>query len=181
MEFNQSTYTNLGYSEREFAQITVADIDASYDPGELIGRSTRDWYADEATFREIGEEFEIMKTLTTIGYDSIVRAEQALGEELDFLRLAKEIALSHQENWDGSGYPEGLAGDAIPVSARLMAVADVYDALISRRVYKPPMPHDEAVELMRKGRGSHFDPDVLDAFLAIHCAFKQVADSYVDP
>ena len=126
------------------------------------------------------EEFEIMKTHTTIGYESIVRAEQALGAELDFLRAAKEIALSHQEKWDGSGYPQGLAGDAIPLSARLMAVADVYDALISRRVYKPPMPHPEAVELMREGRGSHFDPDILDAFLSISDNFKKVADSYAD-
>ncbi|NCA71276.1 MAG: two-component system response regulator, partial [Sphingobacteriia bacterium] len=81
------------------------------------------------------EEFEIMKTHTTVGYESIARAERALGIELEFLTPAKEIALSHQEKWDGSGYPQGLAGEAIPLSARLMAVADVYDALISKRVY----------------------------------------------
>jgi putative two-component system response regulator len=126
------------------------------------------------------QEFEIMKTHTTIGYESILRAEKALGLELDFLRLAKEIALSHQEKWDGSGYPQGLAGTAIPISARLMAVADVYDALISRRVYKPPFPHEQALAIMSDGRGTHFDPDVLDAFLAVHEDFRQIAASYED-
>lgn len=126
------------------------------------------------------EEFEIMKTHTTIGAEAIRRAEQALGMELDFLKPAKEIALGHQEKWDGSGYPQGLAGDAIPVSARLMAIADVYDALISKRCYKAPIPHPEAVEIMRAGRGSHFDPDMLDAFLGIEQDFAQIAASYSD-
>lgn len=81
------------------------------------------------------EEFEIMKTHTTLGRDALAHAEQMLGTEVAFLTLAKEIAYSHQEKWDGSGYPQGLKGDDIPISARLMAVADVYDALISRRVY----------------------------------------------
>lgn len=126
------------------------------------------------------QEFEIMKTHTTIGYESIMRAEKALGLELDFLRLAKEIALSHQEKWDGSGYPQSLSGTAIPTSARLMAVADVYDALISKRIYKPPFTHEQAVGVMREGRGTHFDPDVLDAFLSIHEDFRKIAASYED-
>jgi putative two-component system response regulator len=102
------------------------------------------------------EEFEIMKTHTTIGADAITKAmEQALagaddamtevaGSAFAFLKVAREISLSHQEKWDGSGYPAGLAGDAIPVSARLMALADVFDALMTRRVYKPPMTLDES-------------------------------------
>ncbi|MEY2683284.1 MAG: hypothetical protein RJA09_428 [Pseudomonadota bacterium] len=126
------------------------------------------------------EEFEVMKTHTTIGYESIARAERSLGAELPFLKPAKEIALSHQEKWDGSGYPEGLAGEAIPLGARLMAVADVYDALISDRVYKAGMPHDQALDIMRAGRGSHFDPDILDAFLGIHLDFKAIADQFHD-
>ncbi|WP_374437968.1 HD-GYP domain-containing protein [Inhella sp.] len=126
------------------------------------------------------EEFEIMKTHTTIGYESIVRAERALGEDLDFLAFAKEIALSHQEKWDGSGYPQGLAGTAIPLSARLMAVADVYDALISKRVYKPAFSHEEALDVLRKGRGTHFDPDVLDAFLDVAEQFRAIAASFSD-
>jgi putative two-component system response regulator len=126
------------------------------------------------------EEFEIMKTHTTLGFNAIVRAERSLGMEFDFLKPAKEIALSHQEKWDGSGYPQGLAGDAIPISARLMAVADVFDALISKRVYKEPMSHEETLRIMTAGRGTHFDPDVLDAFLQVHEDFKAIAASYTD-
>jgi putative two-component system response regulator len=99
---------------------------------------------------------------------------------VDFLSLAKEIAYSHQEKWDGSGYPQALAGDDIPISARLMAVADVYDALISRRVYKLGMPHEEAVEIIRQGRGSHFDPDICDAFLAHVEQFQAIAERFAD-
>ncbi len=126
------------------------------------------------------EEFEVMKTHTTLGYEAIHRAELSLGEELPFLRFAKEIALSHQEKWDGSGYPQGLAGDAIPVSARLMALADVYDALISERVYKPAMPHEQARALILQGRGQHFDPDVVDAFLAVEAQFMAIAARFQD-
>jgi putative two-component system response regulator len=126
------------------------------------------------------EEFEVMKTHTTLGRDAIEQAERQLGTPVEFLKLAKEIALSHQEKWDGSGYPEGLAGDAIPVSARLMAVADVYDALISRRVYKPAFPHERAVELIAEGRARHFDPDVTDAFLEIREEFHTIAKRFAD-
>jgi putative two-component system response regulator len=126
------------------------------------------------------EEFEVMKTHTTIGHEAIERAEKALGTSLPFLQTAKEITLSHQEKWDGSGYPQGLQGETIPLSARLMAVADVYDALISKRVYKDPIPHAESVEIMKCGRGTHFDPDVLDAFLAIHEEFHAIANTYLD-
>ena len=125
-------------------------------------------------------EFEIMKTHTTLGRDAILHAEQQLGVEMPFLTFAKEIAYSHQEKWDGSGYPEGLSGDDIPISARLMAVADVYDALISRRVYKSGMSHEKAMEIMIAGKGTHFDPDVLDAFLALEDDFKRVAATYAD-
>jgi putative two-component system response regulator len=126
------------------------------------------------------EEFEIMKTHTTLGRDAIEQAERQLGTPVEFLKLAKEIALSHQEKWDGSGYPEGLAGEAIPVSARLMAVADVYDALISRRVYKPAFTHERAVELIAEGRGKHFDPDVTDAFMEIREEFRTIAKRFAD-
>ena len=126
------------------------------------------------------EEFEVMKTHTTLGRDAIEHAERELGVDVAFLQIAKEIAYSHQEKWDGTGYPEGMRGDRIPISARLMAVADVYDALISRRVYKAPMPHDQAVELILQARGSHFDPDVVDAFVAIHDEFRAIAERFVD-
>ncbi|GAB2176777.1 response regulator [Dongia sp. agr-C8] len=126
------------------------------------------------------EEFEIMKTHTTLGRDAIEQAERQLGTPVEFLKLAKEIAYSHQEKWDGSGYPEGLSGDGIPVSARLMAVADVYDALISRRVYKPAFTHERAVELIAEGRGKHFDPDVTDAFMEIREEFRTIAKKFAD-
>ena len=126
------------------------------------------------------EEFEIMKTHTTLGRDAIEQAERQLGTPVEFLKVAKEIAYSHQEKWDGSGYPEGLAGEGIPVSARLMAVADVYDALISRRVYKPPFPHEKAVELIVEGRAKHFDPDITDAFMEIREEFRTIAKRFAD-
>jgi putative two-component system response regulator len=127
------------------------------------------------------EEFEQMKTHTTLGVQAIERAEQLLGMEVPFLRFAKEIARSHQEKWDGSGYPDGLAGAAIPLSARLMALADVYDALISVRVYKPAFPHEQALELIVAGRGQHFDPDIVDAFLAEEAQFRAIAAQWQDP
>jgi putative two-component system response regulator len=126
------------------------------------------------------EEFEIMKTHTTLGREAIEHAEKRLGTEVDFLKYAKEIAYGHQEKWDGSGYPEGLGGDDIPISARLMAVADVYDALVSRRVYKDGMSHDQARAILIEGRGRHFDPDVLDAFLAREEEVLLTAGSFLD-
>lgn len=125
-------------------------------------------------------EFEIMKTHTQLGYDAIDHAEKSLGTRVDFLQMAKDIALSHQEKWDGSGYPQALKGDDIPVAARLMAVADVYDALICRRVYKAPMPHEKAVGIIREGAGSHFDPDMVEAFLEIQDTFRDIATTYAD-
>jgi putative two-component system response regulator len=125
-------------------------------------------------------EFEIMKTHTTLGHDALVQAEKDMEFESDFLRYAKEIAYSHQEKWDGSGYPQGLRGDAIPLSARLMAVADVYDALISRRVYKNAFTHEKAIEIIAEGRGRHFDPEIVDALLSITEQFRDIALRHAD-
>ena len=121
-----------------------------------------------------------MKTHTTLGRDAIQQAENELGIEMPFLKLAKEIAYYHQEKWDGTGYPEGLSGDDIPISARLMAVADVYDALISRRVYKAGMPHEKAVQIISEGKATHFDPDMVDAFIELQDEFKFIASTYAD-
>ena len=126
------------------------------------------------------EEFEVMKLHAVYGRDTIMLVEKHIGGTNGFLMFAREIAHSHQEKWDGSGYPERLAGDRIPLSARLMAVADVYDALISRRVYKPAFTHQQALDVMRKGRGTHFDPDVLDAFFEIEDRFAAIAETYRD-
>lgn len=126
------------------------------------------------------EEWEIMKLHTVYGRDAILQVEKHLGASNSFLTFAREIAHYHQEKWDGSGYPDGLKGDDIPLSARLMAVADVYDALISKRVYKRAFHHDEAVAMMKDGRGKHFDPDVLDAFITIEKEFLAIADRFRD-
>jgi putative two-component system response regulator len=125
-------------------------------------------------------EFEIMKTHTTLGRDAIAMAEQALGFSSPFLSLAKEVTYAHQERWDGSGYPMGLVGYDIPLSARLMAVADVYDALISSRVYRDGMPHPDAFAIVVEGKGSLFDPDIVDCFVAIEAKFQEIVRRFPD-
>ena len=127
-----------------------------------------------------GEEWKFMKTHAKIGAHAIERAEKGVNQPVEFLTIAKEIANWHHERWDGRGYPDGLVGNAIPISARLMALADVFDALISRRVYKPPMPIDKACEIITNQRNHQFDPDVVDAFLANFDEFAQIACKYKD-
>ena len=126
------------------------------------------------------QEFRVMQSHATLGGEAIGRAERLAGREIPFLRIAREIAQCHHEKWDGSGYPQGLAGDAIPIAARLMALADVYDALISSRVYKAPLSHDEAVKIISAGKSSHFDPDIVDAFLELQEVFQEIAERYAD-
>lgn len=127
------------------------------------------------------EEWEIMKRHCEYGRDAIAQTEKGMGEEAGaFLRYAREIAYGHHEKWDGTGYPQGLSGEDIPLSARLMAVADVYDALISERPYKKPFSHEKAIEIIREGRGTHFDPDVADAMLQIHEEFREIAKRFHD-
>ena len=124
------------------------------------------------------DEWTIMQTHAKQGSDAIELAEADIKIPLAFLTLAKEIAHWHHEKWDGSGYPDALVGDAIPVSARLMAIADVFDALISVRVYKPAMPYPKAKDIIAAGRGGHFDPDMVDAFLAGFEGFVQIAEHH---
>ncbi len=126
------------------------------------------------------EEWVVMKTHAKLGADAIARAEADAHEPVKFLAYAKDIALHHHERWDGAGYPDGLAGEAIPLAARLMALADVFDALISRRVYKAPMPIDQVHSTMAAERGRHFDPDLLDLFLAGFDEFGEIARRYPD-
>jgi putative two-component system response regulator len=125
-------------------------------------------------------EWSIMQTHTVLGARAIELAELDAAAEVDFLTLAKEIAHWHHERWDGTGYPDGLAGEAIPLSARLMALADVFDALVSPRVYKRPMSCAQAREIILAGGGSHFDPDVVAAFDRRFDAFASVAAHYAD-
>ena len=124
-------------------------------------------------------EFEEMKKHTQYGRDALYITEQKLGGD-SFLRYARQIAHTHQEKWDGSGYPVGLKGDEIPIAGRLMALADVYDALISKRVYKPPFPHEKAVHIIAEERGTHFDPDVVDAFMRLENTFRNIALTFAD-
>jgi putative two-component system response regulator len=121
------------------------------------------------------DEWQIMKTHASSGSEAIEHAERDVQQALPFLTLAKEIAHWHHEKWDGSGYPDGLAGEAIPISARLMALADVFDALTTPRVYKRAIPLDEARDIIAAERGRHFDPDVTDAFLACYGDFTAIA------
>ncbi|NTV70354.1 MAG: HD domain-containing protein [Azonexaceae bacterium] len=125
-------------------------------------------------------EFEIMKTHPEHGFRAISAAEASLGESNSFLHVAREIAYGHHEKWNGSGYPNGLSGVAIPLAARLMAIADVYDALTSRRVYKSSMPHERAAGIIAGGRGSHFDPAIVDSFFRIEQKFAEIANDLAD-
>jgi len=126
------------------------------------------------------EEFEIMKNHAALGGNAIAAAVEGQHSSSPFLKIAYQIAMSHHEKWDGSGYPEGLRGDDIPIPARLMALADVYDALSCQRVYKAAMPPDEVKSIILQGRGRHFDPDVVDAFQAIQRQFVEIAEKYSD-
>ncbi len=125
------------------------------------------------------EEFETMKTHTTIGENTISITQKRFADS-EFLSIAKEIAGSHHERWDGTGYPRGLKGDVIPLSGRIMALADVYDALVSRRTYKEPIIHSEVVQMIKDERGTHFDPDLVDTFLQLQNEFRGIAMEFTD-
>ncbi len=125
-------------------------------------------------------EMAIMRTHAVLGSQAIEQSESDVAMQLPFFSVAKEIAHWHHEKWDGSGYPDGLAGEAIPLSARIMAVADVFDALISPRVYKSAMSVEQAREIMAAGRGHHFDPDVVDAFLSGFDEFVAISGRHID-
>lgn len=125
------------------------------------------------------EEFEEMKKHTIYGGESLMVGIKELGEE-SFLSLAKEIALTHHEKWDGSGYPCGMSNKEIPISGRLMALSDVYDALTTKRVYKEAFTHNDAKNIILEGRGTHFDPDIVDAFIRIEAKFIEIMERFKD-
>lgn len=164
---------------------------------ELLTTRTIDLLAKSALLHDIGKvgipdqilrkpgpltpaEWQVMKTHAKLGSDAIELAERDARKPVPFLTLAKDIAHFHHEKWDGSGYPEGLAGEAIPLAARLMALADVFDALTSRRVYKEPISLDAATGIIRNGSGRHFDPNLVDAFLAGRDEIAEIAVRYRD-
>ncbi len=126
------------------------------------------------------DEWAVMQTHAQRGSAALEQAESDIEQPLAFLAVAKEIAHWHHEKWDGSGYPDGLAGEAIPLSARLMALADVFDALVSKRVYKEAMTCSAARDIIVQGSGAHFDPAVVDAFVAAFSDFEAIARRYSD-
>lgn len=126
------------------------------------------------------DEWEVMKTHSYLGFRAIELAEQDAERPLEFLNIAKDISRYHHEKWDGSGYPDGLQGDAIPISARLMALADIFDALVSERAYKPAFPIEKVIETISQGRDSFFDPDIVDAFLQRQNDFIAIAKRHAD-
>lgn len=125
------------------------------------------------------DEYEVMKQHTVIGAKTLDEVHSKFGDN-SFIEMGKVIARSHHERWDGKGYPDGLKGEEIPLPARIMAIADVYDALGTKRVYKPAFTQDKCVEIIKEGSGTQFDPDVVDAFLKISDKFFEVRKSMED-
>lgn len=131
------------------------------------------------------DEFKVMRKHTLYGFHSLLMAQALLDDTTnssahEMLTIGKQITLSHHERWDGQGYPQGLSGEDIPVSARIMAVADVYDALSSARPYKSPLSHTEVCQMIIQGRGSHFDPDIVDAFVESQAEFEEICGEMED-
>ncbi len=180
---------------RYYVQLLAAKLSDHPKYGSVLSELDPDDLGTAATLHDIGkvgvpdhillkpgrltlDEFEEVKKHTTYGHETLQKLSRRLpGNE--FLKLADIIAWSHHEKWDGSGYPRGLKGDDIPIYGRLMAVADVYDAMISPRVYKEPMPHEEAVAFILSQAGTHFDPDVAAAFDELCEGFRFIADELV--
>lgn len=125
------------------------------------------------------DEFKTMQNHARIGGDCLREIERRLGNS-NFLQLAREIALAHHENWDGSGYPRGLAGTNIPLAARIVAIADVYDASSSKRVYKDAFPHQECVRIIQENAGKKFDPDLVAVWMRIESRFRMIAQQLTD-
>ncbi|MBI4829739.1 MAG: response regulator [Nitrospinae bacterium] len=123
------------------------------------------------------EEFEIMKTHAMIGGDALASSARRIGDD-SFLSMGRDIAYFHHERWDGAGYPRGLKGDEIPLAARIMALADVYDALVSKRVYKEAMPHEQARDIILANDGAHFDPAIVRAFRAVENMFVEIRQKF---
>jgi putative two-component system response regulator len=126
------------------------------------------------------EETEVIRTHPILGRDTIDQIRGSAGVSTEFLEVARDIIYSHQEYWNGTGYPQGLAGEAIPMAARIMAIADAYDALTSDRVYRAGVAHDKAVQQIFQERAGQFDPDMVDAFIEIQDEFAAIAERFAD-
>jgi len=125
------------------------------------------------------EEFDVIKQHTVLGA-STLRAVQEEFPGIGIVRIGIELAEGHHERWDGNGYPNGVAGESIPLSARILSVGDVYDAITSKRCYKDAIPHEKCAAIIREERGAQFDPDIVDAFSAAEESFVEIRDTYQD-
>jgi len=197
-EFRDSDTGNHIQRTQEYVRTLATWLAAQADAPAELTPAAIDQLAKAAPLHDIGkvaipdaillkpgklsaDEWVVMKKHTLHGADLLQRAIDRLGDDAGLLlHYGKQIARHHHERWDGSGYPDGLAGEAIPLSARLMAVADVYDALISRRPYKAPMHHAEAMRFIHEGRGSHFDPRIVAAIDACQDELVSIADHWHD-
>ena len=176
-EYTRLLATTLVAAGRQRGYLTPHRIDliATLAPLHDIGKVG----ISDAVLHKPGQltasEYREMQTHTSLGHETLRKAEALANVHDDeVLTLAKDIVFTHHERWDGSGYPRGLVGDAIPLPGRLVAVVDTYDALVAERPYKAALPHDEALEIIRRGRGTHFDPDVVDAFIACHDQLRRL-------
>ena len=196
-EFRDECTGNHLLRTQEYVRLLALDLAARPAWQEVLTPGNIELIAKSAPLHDVGkiaipdpillkpgkltdEEFAVIKTHAQRGYEILNRAGEHMGERGEFLALAKEIAHCHHEKWDGSGYPQGLKGKEIPLSARLMAVADVFDALLSRRPYKEPMCVADAAAAIVAGKGKHFDPDVVDSFLAVLPQLAEVAQRWSD-
>ncbi len=170
----------LRHSERYRGTLTDKDIYLMYKTAPLhdIGKVG---IPDEILKKPAAltaDEIETIKTHTLIGFNALTQAERLYkNSDNSFLKYAREICCSHHERWDGKGYPHGLKGESIPISARIMAIADVYDALVTKRVYKEALEHADAVEFISSERGKAFDPYLIDLFVENHMEFKVIAQA----
>lgn len=196
-EFRDECTGNHIRRTQEYVRLLAQELAKKPQYRELLTAGYLDLIAKSAPLHDIGkiaiaddillkrgkltaEEFEIMKSHAEKGYEILAKGSEQMGSRGQFLAIAMEITRSHHERWDGSGYPARLVGSAIPLPARLMAVADVFDALLSRRPYKEAMTVEQAVAVISAGRASHFDPEIVDCFLAIRHRFDEVARRWAD-
>ncbi len=164
-----SVLIDVNYSEAIFASTPLHDIGKVGIPDAVLlkpGKLT-------------GDEWRVMKLHSSIGAEVLSAAGKTLSQS-NWLALARTIALQHHEKWDGSGYPGGLKGEAIDLSARICALADAYDAITSKRVYKPAIPHEEARSRILDSSGSHFDPVIVQAFLDCEQEFLLIKKLFTD-
>ena len=184
---------------QNYVRVLAEELAKTAEYADVLTEQTIESYTKAAPLHDIGkvgipdhvlckpgkltpQEWGIMKTHAQIGADAIRRAigNEDDKEAVDFLYVAMDIAGCHHEKWDGCGYPKGLSGNHIPLAARLMALADVFDALISDRVYKSAYPLDTTINIINNGRGTHFDPDIVDAFNRRVNDFQNIAARYKD-